>query len=325
MTSTAIPYKNYDTTLAKVKKQLDTYGVAVIPNILTKMEIDSMQTGMWDIIETLTSKLDTPVNRNDDKTWKSYLELMPLHAMLLQHYKVGHHQSIWDIRQNPNVVKVFAKLWNVKPEELLTSFEGCAIHLPPEVTGKGWYKNNDWLHTDQSFARNNKECIQGFVTAFDINEGDATLTILEKSHNFHKGCAEKFSLTDTDDWCKLDDAQIKYYSDNDCIRTCVKATAGSLILWDSRTIHAGQEPDKNRKEQNHRFAIYVCQTPRSKATAKHIIKKQQAFNAMRLTNHWPHKTKLFPVNPRTYGKPVPIAGDIAKPNLTTLGMSLAGF
>lgn len=168
ITSIATPYKNYDTTLTSVKKQLETYGVAVIPNVLNATEIKAMQDGMWDILETLTSKLDTPVKRTDKKTWKSYYELLPLHAMLLQHYKVGHHQSIWDIRQNPKVCKVFAKIWGVKEDELLTSFDGCAIHLPPEVTGRGWYKNNSWLHTDQSYCRNDLECIQGFVTAFYI-------------------------------------------------------------------------------------------------------------------------------------------------------------
>lgn len=318
-------YKNYDTTLTNVKKQLDTYGVAVIPNVLLQEEIKKMQEGMWNLLETITNKLDTPIKKDDSETWNSFFELLPLHSMLLQHYKVGHHQTIWDIRQNPNVVKVFAKIWNVKPDELLTSFDGCSIHLPPETTGRGWYKNHSWFHTDQSFTRNDKECIQGFVTAYDINDGDATLTVLEKSHKYHKDCSEKFKITDTSDWYKLNDAEKKFYIDKGCIETCVKATAGSLILWDSRTIHCGKEPNKTRAKPNYRFVVYVCQTPRKKATANHIVKKQKAFTAMRMTTHWPHKIKLFPTNPRTYGSPLPKVGDISKPKLSPLGMKLAGF
>jgi len=323
--SVSTTYKNYDVTLANVKRQLNTYGVAVIPNVLNQTEINKMQNDMWDILETLTSKLDKPVKRDDNKTWKSFYELLPLHSMLLQHYKVGHHQSTWDVRQNPNVVNVFSKIWKTKPEDLLTSFDGCSIHLPPEITGRGWYRGNSWLHTDQSYTRNNLECIQGFVTAFNINEGDASLTVLEKSHKFHKEFAEKFKITEKDDWYKLNDAEMKFYTDKGCARTCVKATAGSLILWDSRTIHCGQEPDKNRKVQNHRFVIYVCQTPRSRSTNAQLAKKQKAFNDMRTTSHWPHKIKLFPINPRSYGAPIPKVGEIQKPVLSKLGLKLAGF
>ena len=318
-------YKNYNTTIANVKKQLNLYGVAVIPDIIDQHEINEMKKGMWDILGTLTNKLDTPIKENDKKSWKSFYELLPLHSMLLQHYKIGHHQTLWNIRQNPKVVNVFSKIWNVEPEELLTSFDGCSIHLPPESTGRGWYRGNSWLHTDQSFTRNNLECIQGFVTAFDINEGDASLTLLEKSHKLHKKFAEKFKITDKDDWYKLNDEEMKFYIDKGCTRTCVKATVGSLILWDSRTIHCGQEPDKNRKNENYRFVVYVCQTPRNKATNAHILKKQKAFNEMRTTSHWPHKIKLFPINPRTYGSPLPEVGEISKPTLTDLGKSLAGF
>jgi len=39
------------------------------------------------------------------------------------------------VRQNPKVVNVFQKLWN--KEEVLTSFDGASIHLPPEKTNKG--------------------------------------------------------------------------------------------------------------------------------------------------------------------------------------------
>jgi hypothetical protein len=30
-------------------------------------------------------------------TWKHFYDLFPLHSMLLQHYSLGHMQSIWNI------------------------------------------------------------------------------------------------------------------------------------------------------------------------------------------------------------------------------------
>ena len=41
--------------------------------------------------------------------------------------------------------------------------------------------------------------------------------------------------------------------------------------------------------------------------------------------HWPHKPKLFPKNPRTYGGPLPNITDVPKPNLTDLGLRIAGY
>lgn len=69
-----------------------------------------------------------------------------------------------------------------KKEELLISFDGISFHLPPEITNRGWYRGNTWHHSIQSFLRPNFECIQGFVSLCDINEGDVTLSILEGSH-----------------------------------------------------------------------------------------------------------------------------------------------
>jgi len=102
--------------------------------------------------------------------------------MLIQHWGIGHAQFNWDIRQNPKVVNIFAKLWDVNNKDLVTSFDGASIHFPSEETKSGWYKGKDWFHTDQSYTRNDLECYQSWVTAYDVNEGDDTLAFLEKSH-----------------------------------------------------------------------------------------------------------------------------------------------
>ena len=54
-----------------------------------------------------------------------------------------------------------------------------SFHIPPEITGFGWANKTDklWLHTDQSYLRNDFECVQGWINAYDTNEGDATLKV----------------------------------------------------------------------------------------------------------------------------------------------------
>jgi hypothetical protein len=54
-------------------------------------------------------------------------------------------------------------------------------------------------------------------------------------------------------------------------------------------------------------------------------KKREAFDEMRMTSHWPHKIKLFPKMPRTYGAEVKPVVDLEKPVLNELGRKLAGF
>lgn len=319
-------YKNYDSTLENLKADLKKNGVAVLPNIINASEIENMKKGMWNMLAQLTKKFKTPITENNPSSWQSFYDFMPLHSMLLQHYGMGHAQFIWDLRQNKKIIDVFSHLWDSKAEDLLTSFDGLSIHFPPEITKRGYNLGRFWLHTDQSYQRNSLECIQSFVTAFDIEEGDATLNVLEKSHLYHKQFAKKFGVTSSSDWFKINDQEhYNFYTSNGCNRYAIKCGAGSLVLWDSRTIHSGIESFKNRLHPKIRLVVYICMTPRKYATDKNLEKKKQAFNNLRTTSHWPHKPKLFPKFPRSYGNELPDVTPLSAPVLNELGFKLAGF
>jgi hypothetical protein len=87
--------------------------------------------------------------------------------MLIQHWSIGHAQHVWDLRQNPKIVDVFAKIWDCNREDLLTSFDASSFHFPPEDTNRGYYRQ-PWLHCDQSFTRNDFECVQSWVATSSI-------------------------------------------------------------------------------------------------------------------------------------------------------------
>ena len=327
MTSSFDKYKfeKYKTNLNNVKDTLDKYGVAIIPKILNQTEINNFRDGCWKYLEHITQEWDKPIKKIDQSSWRNLRELFPIHSMLVQHWGVGQAQFNWDIRQNPKVADVFSKIWNVNQNELLTSFDGASFHFPPEITNLGWYKGNDWFHSDQSYTRNNFECVQSWLTAFDVNEGDATLAFLEKSHLYHSDFAKDKNKTDKKDWYKLTEDEIKYYTDKGCSINYIKCPAGSMVLWDSRTIHCGRECQRDRLKPQIRFVSYVCMKPRKFATSKMIEKKKKAFQDKRTTTHWPCNVKLFPKNPRTYGKELKSIKEINSPVLTELGKKLAGF
>lgn len=318
----------YISNINNVNDILDKYGVALIPDVLNSIDIETAKNGMWDYLETVTSKFDIPLKRDDSNTYKSFYQLLPLHSMLLQHWAAGHADFVWQLRQNMDIISIFCKIWNVTPEELLVSFDGFSCSMPHEITKRGYYKGNNWFHTDQSLTENEKEekCIQSWVTLYDVNEGDATLTFLEGSHKYHGDFGKKFNIKDKKDWYKLaNDEQLNYFLNLSCKIKNITCKAGTLVLWNSKTFHAGKEALKNRPLTNFRGVVYLCYTPRILCTNTKLTKKQKAFNEKRMTSHWPHKVTLFPKTPRLYNNTIPNISDIPDPVLNELGKKLAGF
>ncbi|MGK7904296.1 MAG: phytanoyl-CoA dioxygenase family protein [Hormoscilla sp.] len=318
-------YQNYDTTLDGVTNSLEKYGLAVIPNVLNAEEIEAMQKGMWEMLEYISQDFELPIKQANPQSWKGIYQLFPSHSMLFQHFSLSHSQHVWDLRQNEKVVEVFANIWQCPQEQPLTSFDGLSVHLPPEITGRGWYRGNDWLHVDQSYTRNNFECVQGFITAWDIEEGDASLTFLEKSHHKHEDFRDVFEIDNKEAWYKLNETEYDYYIKQACERKSLKCSAGSMVLWDSRLVHAGMEPVKGRKHPKIRHVVYICQMPKKLCSEAMLRTRIRAFEELRTTNHYPHKVRLFPKQPRTYGKALPPIKQIPRPRLSELGKKLVGY
>lgn len=317
-------YSNEYCSIDNVINKLKEDGIGVIPNIITEENIIKYQNEMWSMLNKLTDKLDKPIDKNNKDTWNTFFELFPLYDMILHQWNISHSKLCWDIRQENNVLDVFSKIWNVKKDELLTSFDGMSIHLPPEITKRN-YKNDNWCHTDQSRLKKDFCCVQGMVTLYDINEGDSTLMCYKKSNNYHSDFFKEHNeIKTTADWYKVKDNELKYFKKFKRIR--IKAKKGSLILWDSRTFHQGTQPLQERYKPNLRSVIYVCMTPREWSNEKELKKKRKAYRTKRTTSHWPHKIWLFSKKPKTNGLPIlnitPINEEFT---LNNIGFKIAGF
>lgn len=318
--------EKYHTTAENLKHTINKYGVAIIPKVISNEECDLMLSGIWDYFEHITQTWDIPINRNDQNSWNEFYKLRPLHSMLVQHWNIGHAQVSWDLRQKESIANIFATLWNVKKEDLLVSFDGLSFHPPPEITGKGFYKNA-WLHTDQSYTRNEFECVQSWISCLDVEEGDATLFLLEGSNGLHRACAEHFNIKDKDDWYLINDEQYQFYINHGCTPVRITCNKGDMVFFDSRQIHCGVEANKGRLNPKFRSVIYLCYLQRQGTSQANLRKKQKAFNELRTTKHHPQKSLLFGKNPRTYGKEdkLPTITPINEPVLNELGLKLAGF
>jgi Phytanoyl-CoA dioxygenase (PhyH) len=290
---------------------------------------------MWTNIEQIT---EGRVLRSDIASWKKWSETGVLHSMLLQFHSAGQAQYIWDIRSNPKVANVFAQIWKVKADQLITSMDGVSYHLPPEETGKGWFRHH-WFHSDQSFGNSKKESVQSWVTGYDVTDQDATLMAVIGSHLKHsefspviKAKMQKNAKDEADfkkrfrgNFTVLDDDDIQWFTERGCKPLAIACPAGSIVLWDSRVIHYGREPLKTRKLARLRNVAYVCMTPRAWCKPKDLAKRVKIFEDMRLTRHLPHHPTVFADKPRTYGKVLPTFGKPSKPVLSALGRRLVGY
>lgn len=327
------PGSPYVTSLADVKTTLGKYGVAILPSVLPEEDCAGIITTLWDGLEHISSQWVRPLKRDDRESWKTS-NLDALHGMLIQHHSVGHLQAAWDVRQHERIIDIFAALWGTR--DLLTSFDGMSISFPPEVTGKGWARKDSlWLHSDTSFyyAPNTPEksahdCVQSWFTPIEVREGDATLAFLEGSHRYHRRFGVERNIKDKSDWYKLSPEEINTFTgEYGCALKKIACPAGSVVLWDSRTIHCGAQPEKSRLQENFRFCIYVCMLPRELANAKQLAKRIKIFEELRLSRHHPVKITMFPKTPRVWDKdqvrekmtPPPV------PQLTSVGRRLVGY
>ena len=305
--------------LEDCSKILNYYGVCIYKNVLNDEECNNLNNGIVNTFEHLTSNYNIPFKINDQNTWRSIAQINPKHGMLHQHY-VGHAQCLWDVRTNDKIINIFSHLYGTK--DLLVSFDGLSLSLPPEVTNLGWERNK-WYHCDQTFTRNEDCCIQGYVNGFDANEGDASLCVLLGSYYYHEEYRRTFNIEDKGNFNMIDN--IDFYLNKGCIEHRLVTEKGDLVLWNAKTIHYGGGPIKERKTQNFRTCAYVSYMPRSTSNQKDINKRIEIFNKGRMTSHWCDKPKMFPEHPRTYGKDVEMINPLPKPNIDQKYMYLIGY
>eukprot|EP00047_Mylnosiga_fluctuans_P015044 m.43023 g.43023 ORF g.43023 m.43023 type:complete len:321 (+) comp5755_c0_seq1:99-1061(+) len=315
-----LPYRNFDTTLAEARRRLEADGVAVIPNVLGEAGVRAMQDGMWALLRSLTAEMDRPIRADHPQSWKTYAALHPMHGMMLQGYGVGHSAVAWDVRQHPAVAEAFAAVWACHPGDLVASFDGLSINFPPEIVEDGWHVN-DWFHVDQSYCRPGFECVQGLVTAYDVMPGDATLSVLVGSHRQGPAltAAHPELLGNKGDWVMLREEHLAFMRAQGCERANVQCTAGSLVLWDSRTVHCGCLPQPGRAQQSMRFVTYVCQIPRALVSEDALARKRTQFKRKDMTSHWPDGRRVFKGRDKVAVPGVPHA------TVTPFGRRLAGF
>ncbi len=329
-------------TRESLNQTLETFGVAVIPSVLTLEECEQMKQGQHQSLATLTSQLSPPFDVSKRETYDSAAEAGALHGMIFQSSGMGHAKYAWDIRQHPEVVANFVAFWG--SADLRTSMDAVAAWYPRTSALAGTNKGNDWMHIDQAPKKHGLESIQSWVTGETVGVGDATLTVLLGGHRWHKEFHETFGADESGDWYRLKPEHIDFYLSKGCKLMSITCPAGSQVFFDSRTPHQGTLPHKDREVKDRiRCIVYVCMTPAKEADyewrkgskvfvglerrKKTDQKRIELFTKGQNTSHCPHNFRSFAMKPHFYGPPKPLTqiGSPKKEWLTALGRKLVGF
>jgi len=320
MAQQGIPY-NEVTPLAQIHEKLSQQGFAIINEYRLSDEIcEESKNEVWNALETLiTGPEEKKIKRNDVSTYKNYFQLGQLHSMMLQYFGFGMIPSAWRLREA--AAPIFARIWDVQPNQLISSIDALSYHIAPENFNpvRGHFKGHTWWHTDQSLLIQEGKCVQGLYNLEECGPNDGCLSVLEKSNQFHGELLEQFHTGEDlkkfkDNWYLINDEEKEFLRTRGCQWRLVCPPKGCFVVWDSRTIHMGTEPRLPRTIPRDRLVYYICMLPRMAKTfmgyscsgikQKDIEKKVNAFSQQRTTTHWPYPVKLFPKKPRFFSQEI---------------------
>lgn len=283
------------TDLDSLAGTLEKYGVAVLPNLFTDEECEKVKKSVFD---EMASKHG--VHTPDD-----FYKVEPIEAGILQKFGLSLLKEVLDLKTDERVVEAFRRVWPEANGELTTSFDGICIQPPPEqITDKPFFKEN-LFHTDQASNKKEKCCVQAFINLEPTETGDGCLSVLTKSHRFFNEFFDFFKISSLGlDWFVINDTtHLDWFINKGCEWKTIMAPKGSLVLWDSRTIHMGTEPRQGRPHPDHwRFVVYVCYTPAHLQTQHDTELKRSAYLNNRTTSHWPYNVNVCFKSPNDHKK-----------------------
>lgn len=273
------------TDLLNLKSTLSEHGVAVLPEVISREECDNLR-------QTLLNYINNELNINLPNDFE---KLMPLKGGIMRHYGISLLKEILDLKTDERIKKPFEKIWD--QSELTTSFDSVFIGPPPEKLGDKYFfdENRTWFHLDQASNKRDMCCVQGFINFEDTQNGDGCLSVLEKSHLFFNEFYENFKIdTHGKDWFLLNQKiHIDWFRSKGCEWRTIMAPKGSMIFWDSRTVHMGTAPRRGRPFPNWRILAYVCYTPAQLQNNYDAKLKRNAFVENKCTAHWPYSVRVF--------------------------------
>lgn len=320
-------------------------GLCVINDVINDQDCDNYM----DAIINDFVKLDSGIKKDRIDTWITH-NLPPQTRTGLFQALVSNLSTIWQIRSNDNIRKIFEILYtNLRGKEVKDFIvSNDAINIKPNNNEIITNRTRDWAHIDQTDRTDIFKCIQGQCV---LTNTTASFVASPKSHLLFLDILNKLSIDENDksNWIKFNNEQLnivnKMINDKGYdYQIPILSKKGSFIVWSSTLIHSAriqtrvEKLDPLDKYLGWRGVVYVCYRPKIEFSQKELNKRRKIFNENSTTNHW--STKVFPKKPgnrwqhidkkhpniETYIKePKLVYNKIGKPVLNNQQLKLLGF
>jgi hypothetical protein len=340
-------FLSFSINAASYLQDLEELGYCVIPNVFSREEAEQLYARVF---HEFIEKAWPNCKMDDRSNWK---EAFPIHNRYgIFAGPAGQTQVMWDLRQDPRIIDVFANVWNTN--DLIVSMDGLSCMCPPEIRV---FHCDPWPHVDQAIMRRQDDVahnnnppigfvsesllktapytIQGQFLFEDSSEGDGGFYCIPKSHlQFDEFAPQLEALVEQEFSTPRErrQARTQFFQDffgQEAVGKQITAPRGSLILWDSRTVHWNQHPIKGRPFPKVRAVGYLCYVPKARLTDEGRAVRREAFEKGVSMGHnptWPehkytkdHIAAEFRqyVEDPSYTQP--------EIELTALGRSILGF
>lgn len=253
-----------------LKKELDENGVGVLPGVLSEAQCDTYITQLQEWLSKFGGGF--PESR----------------SAIINDYNIAHHPAVWHTRLQ--VAPVFEALWGT--EKIVSSIDGIAIGQPPEQGKESFAAENPLhfnLHLDQGGSKHGLHAYQGAVYLEEALEDDWCFLVMNKSHHYHHDFySERTKKPPRTEFLRLTKKEIDWYLSRGCSIKRIAVPRGGIVLWDSRTVHAGARPLMDRRNpERWRFVVFACMAPAVWASETERARKKNGFRKMMCSKHWP--------------------------------------
>ena len=191
----------------------------------------------------------------------------------------NHSDVMWNLRCHPEIKRVFAEVWNVRQDDLLTSFEGIYHRRPFENFSLPWHMDHNASHPFDKISS-----VQGILAMSNIDEATGGTQLLPGSHRRTKGLCYRYKVDDNHDTWEFTEV-----SDDDRIFSMGLSPfqpvlqTGDLLLWDSRLLHRVVQP---MDPATYRWTAYLSMVPRCMVPSKVLKQRKEGFEKGIASTHW---------------------------------------
>lgn len=196
---------------------------------------------------------------NNTETWTTNNLPMVINKSSVVYNGFGQSDSNWNLRLKSRAKEAFSHVFET--DELITSFDGFSLFLSDKQ------KSLSWLHQDQR-PEDTRLSVQGILNIMDCGIFDAGFICVPRSH------VNYVPEPSNTDWMNIP-------KDHPFHKSAVKilAPARSLILFNSKLVHANIGMAKNHPKELHinRFSAYLTFVPKERRNQENYIKRVHGY------------------------------------------------